>query len=561
MIKSRLQYRILISVSLITLIGLSTLAVYINYTHQKEITKQNQKALTNVLVSSNLAIKTLMHSGYADIGNVLNESFEEISEVMDVQVARLDGIKAFENNVTINKVNNELGYERFERHKHEKFNQILNLSDQKMLSLLRSGSIYQEIEITESGERFQTLIYPIPQEASCTRCHTKDSDYGGWIKLRTSLANMDESIIKSRWVSVIILLVTLILILIIVHQYVVRIILPPVLKLSRVITNITGHNLTETIDLVSHVEFSRIATIFNLMVKKLATAYADLRSEKEKLSTLILDAREGIVVTDQFNNIILVNEAACNLLDKSSKRIIRNGLPGLFDEIQCPIDTIIEGETGDVQPRNIPYRQQMLQAQVAQVMTKEGQSVGSAAIFKDVTEETRLKEELNRLARTDGLTGLYNRRHFDETAKAELARAARYQHPVSLLIFDIDHFKHVNDTYGHDKGDIVIKAIADIGKSLTREFDLMCRYGGEEYVILLPNTDLKTAFDFSEQLRKEVEAWSFEELKVTISIGISGSPPKELTSSDDLIKAADNQLYIAKDSGRNQVQCEWQVAK
>lgn len=559
MIKSQLHFRLLISVSLITLLGLSTLAIFVNYTHQKDITEQNQKALTNVLISSDLAIKTLMHSGYADIGTVLHESFKDISEIMDVQVARLDGYKAFENNETIQQVNKILGYERFERHKDESFNQILNLSQQKMSELLQLKTIYQSIDTTEKGERFQTLIYPIPQEATCTRCHGSDSDYRGWIKLRTSLANMDSAIIKSRWISAVIVLVTLMLIIMIVHQYVRRVILPPVLKLSSAISNITGQNQTESINLVSHVEFTRIADIFNLMIEKLATAYSDLTSEKEKLSTLILDAREGIVVTDQLNKVILVNDAACLLLNKSSNKIIEQGIAGLFDEIRCPVDTIVEGDIGDIKPRNIPYRQQILQAQVAQVLTKDGQQVGVAAIFKDVTEETKLKDELNRLARTDGLTGLFNRRHFDETAKTEIARAARYQHPVSLVMFDIDHFKRVNDTYGHDKGDMVIKAVADIGKSITREFDLMCRYGGEEYVILLPNTDLQTAFDFSEALRKKVEAWSFEELHVTISIGIAGSPPNPLTSADDLIKAADEQLYVAKNSGRNQVQCQWEI--
>lgn len=562
MFESRLHYKILVSVGLITTLGLATLASYISFVHQRELVEQNSRALTNVLDSSDLAIRTLMHSGYADIGNVLSESLDNISDIMDIKVAKLDGTSAFENNVTINNVNEKLGYERFETRKEEKVTQALNLTNNELIKILQRASIYEVIEEDKTGERFQTLIYPIKGGDRCLRCHQSNARFRGFIKLKTSLNDMDKSIIKSRWMTAGILVLTVILILFIVHSYVKKVILPPVLKLSSVISNITGQNLTETIDLVSHVEFSKIANIFNLMVQKLSTAYSDLTIEKDKLSTLILDAREGIVVTDQFNKVILVNNAACVLLDKSKEKITSQGLLGLFDEVTCPVDTIYEGQVGDIEPRNIPYRQKTFQAQVAQVLTQSGESAGSAAIFKDITEETKLKEELNRLARTDGLTGLFNRRHFDETAKAELARAARYSHPISLLMFDIDHFKHVNDKWGHDVGDVVIKAVANVAKELTREFDLMCRYGGEEFVVLMPNTDLNTSYKFAEKLRLAAEAWQQDDLpdlKITISIGVSGTPPNPPSTSDELIKYADKQLYKAKNNGRNQVQCQWKL--
>jgi diguanylate cyclase (GGDEF)-like protein len=169
-------------------------------------------------------------------------------------------------------------------------------------------------------------------------------------------------------------------------------------------------------------------------------------------------------------------------------------------------------------------------------------------------ELERHAHELERLATTDDLTGLCNRRHFLALAEAERRRHLRDQRPLALLIFDIDHFKSVNDRFGHDAGDAVIRHVADVCRGEIGGFGILARVGGEEFVMLLPETTGKQALMRAEAMRQRLEAHAFEvdgvRVKVTVSIGVSEAP----TSTDgigDLMKRADQALYQAKRDGRN----------
>jgi diguanylate cyclase (GGDEF)-like protein len=167
-------------------------------------------------------------------------------------------------------------------------------------------------------------------------------------------------------------------------------------------------------------------------------------------------------------------------------------------------------------------------------------------------------ERLRELATKDGLTGLFNYRYFQESLDREISRTLRYKSPLALILIDIDHFKKVNDTYGHPVGDIVIKVIGTMMKKAVRESDMVARYGGEEFAAILPETDLKGAAILAERLRRAVEARDItagdKVIKVTISAGICAY---NLSSGDggktDLINAADKGLYHAKESGRNKI--------
>jgi diguanylate cyclase (GGDEF)-like protein len=163
-------------------------------------------------------------------------------------------------------------------------------------------------------------------------------------------------------------------------------------------------------------------------------------------------------------------------------------------------------------------------------------------------------EEIYRLTTVDGLTQVYNKRYLLETLDREISRAHRYGRPLSLIMFDIDHFKKINDTYGHLAGDHVLKEMASAIKSRIRREDIMGRYGGEEFVIALPEIDNYNALIFAEKIRRLVEKhdFIFEDVRipVTISIGIS-TAWDELENPEDFIKEADANLYRAKNSGRN----------
>lgn len=173
-------------------------------------------------------------------------------------------------------------------------------------------------------------------------------------------------------------------------------------------------------------------------------------------------------------------------------------------------------------------------------------------------ENANLFKKTEMLANTDGLTKLYTRRYMENFLDTELEKSRRYNHPLSVIISDIDHFKKFNDTYGHQIGDFVLEETARVLKNAVRNVDLPVRYGGEEFFAVLPETDYKGAFVFAERYRKLVEAKEYNDaktghkLKVTISIGVASFPlhTKEKT---ELIKKADSALYMAKEQGRNRV--------
>jgi len=176
----------------------------------------------------------------------------------------------------------------------------------------------------------------------------------------------------------------------------------------------------------------------------------------------------------------------------------------------------------------------------------------NAFLFQKLYRE---KAKLEKLAITDYLTGIYNIRYFYSRLEEEFSRAERYQMPLSCIMLDIDHFKKINDSYGHRIGDFILREFAQIVKRYTRKSDLLARYGGEEFILLLPQTSLKGALIEARRLQKVVREIRFRQLRegrgITVSFGISCFPDKGVKKSDDLINFADNALYKAKEKGRD----------
>jgi diguanylate cyclase (GGDEF)-like protein len=179
---------------------------------------------------------------------------------------------------------------------------------------------------------------------------------------------------------------------------------------------------------------------------------------------------------------------------------------------------------------------------------------GRMLIYSDITDIVKNAQELEQLATIDGMTGIYNRRHFLALADREWERASRYRRPVSLLMIDIDLFKAINDRFGHQAGDKVIRHVADLARGCKRDTDIIARIGGEEFALLLPETGLLQAQVVAERLRREVADGPLAELahSTTISIGVA-SADDALMGIADLMKRADDALYRAKRSGRNKV--------
>lgn len=169
--------------------------------------------------------------------------------------------------------------------------------------------------------------------------------------------------------------------------------------------------------------------------------------------------------------------------------------------------------------------------------------------------EALFHEEIYRMTIVDGLTQIHNKRYFIEFLDREMARCARYDRPLSLILFDIDYFKRINDTHGHLAGDFVLKRLAEFVSKHIRKEEAFARYGGEEFAVIMPETPGPRARIFAEKIRRMVESTPFEyegqNISVTCSLGIAEMGPHRSTSG--FVAAADANLYAAKDAGRNQV--------
>ena len=193
-------------------------------------------------------------------------------------------------------------------------------------------------------------------------------------------------------------------------------------------------------------------------------------------------------------------------------------------------------------------------------VTENGEFIGLLSAMNFFEYYKDVEEHLSNLAIHDGLTGIYNRRYFDETLAREWKRTMREKAPLSLIMLDIDYFKKYNDTYGHQAGDECLRQVATtISGALRRPADMAARYGGEEFVVVLPNFKLENSAKFGETIRAKIEALKMEHKQsdanpfITVSLGIASVVPSSISSYEELVGAADKALYSAKNKGRNRV--------
>jgi diguanylate cyclase (GGDEF)-like protein len=195
-----------------------------------------------------------------------------------------------------------------------------------------------------------------------------------------------------------------------------------------------------------------------------------------------------------------------------------------------------------------------LEARVRSLLRIKRLQQDLAAREKELSE---MNDKLLHISLTDGLTGVDNRRALEQRLHEMFEHSLRLHEPISVVMCDIDHFKKVNDTYGHAAGDEVLKQFAHILSEEAREIDRVGRYGGEEFLLLLPGTVLDAAVTFSERLRQRVDAHTFSyeggTLKRTVSFGVASWPHPRIRGREGMLKAADDALYVAKETGRNRV--------
>lgn len=279
-------------------------------------------------------------------------------------------------------------------------------------------------------------------------------------------------------------------------------------------------------------------------------------------------AEDAVVIIDSQHRIVLFNKGAEAMFGYGEKEVLGHRLDVLMPErFQLQHDTMIEEfGAGSLDTRHMGRRNRQIYGRRKDgnefVASSQIMRLGDknkryyAAIFRDISQSKKTEEELLRLAATDPLTGACNRREFALIAEREALRAHRYHHALSLLMLDLDHFKKLNDSYGHTAGDKVLQRLTTLCVNTLRNVDFFGRWGGEEFVALLPETDIEGASIIAERLRKIISenVLTFNDHKITftVSIGIAQFKDGENTV-DAPLSRADSAIYDAKKAGRNRI--------
>ncbi|HIJ83136.1 MAG TPA: diguanylate cyclase, partial [Magnetococcales bacterium] len=523
---------------------------------RKTILMQNDLARTEQTQGVVNGLKAIMIPGFASVAQAYAEQLRKVPGMVDFHIMRLDGREAFLDNETIEDVNWRRGREVFPlRHEQIQGRQILVGNDPNLRRALEGREAVYYQEHGDDNEILQSILIPIANERECHLCHGDGQPLRGVVKLTTSLAHVEKAIADARFRAGELLIVSLGLLLVMMYVLIRKTVVGPINLVDSAMGRVSAGNLSLHVPVLGNDELGRMAQNFNIMVDRLLQTYNGLHVEQNKLSTIILSAQEGIIVTDALENVVLVNPAAERLLGKSTQQIIEGGFVHFMDDSDYVRQLI---ETGGVNmPDMVVYNQSMLSIHAARISTSSGEIIGSAAMIRDVTEQKKLEKKLTDMSYTDKLTGLFNRRRMEEIINTEFERAVRYGVPLSFMLLDVDHFKKFNDRYGHDMGDRILQAVGQCMLHFFRKLDAPCRYGGEEFCVILTSTPSEIhdqgPFLLADKFRKAIEAMVTEGLKVTVSVGVAVMIHREYADVASMIKAADKALYQAKNAGRNQV--------
>lgn len=314
------------------------------------------------------------------------------------------------------------------------------------------------------------------------------------------------------------------------------------------------------------------------------------KQEEEKLryiSLIMAKLSSAVIVTDAQLQITQWNKAAEDLygwqegeaLGRPIDEVCRTEFMGEGGREEAQKKLLAEKKwRGELKQRRRDGSELWVDASVALIEDEQGIFIGGVTINHDITERKMAEEELRRAkeaieeinetlqsafereqiaSRTDSLTGVFNRRYFFELIEYEFAASRRYRRPLSIVMFDIDLFKRINDTYGHQVGDEVLRHVARVVRNQLRESDVLSRYGGDEFVLLLPNSDEREAAAVLRRIHRKIRSSKYlvegkSPIDVTISAGIASWQPG-MESPTQLIRSADEALYSAKGAGRNRM--------
>jgi diguanylate cyclase (GGDEF)-like protein/PAS domain S-box-containing protein len=278
-------------------------------------------------------------------------------------------------------------------------------------------------------------------------------------------------------------------------------------------------------------------------------------------------ARDTVV--EHLKDAVLVFDTSLRLIDFNLSAIrlfptIKNDMIGLpASEVFSRNDSLLTQITSDIEENEIDLdlkdeksgNQRHYRSSLSSICCRNGQKLGKVLIISDITTQINLLRRMEWLATTDELTELNNRRSLFQQATMEMERARRYGRPISFILMDLDHFKRINDSYGHAAGDEALRETARRIRTSIRDTDIAGRYGGEEFAICLPESPQDTAVKFAERLRSLIADSKFsygkKQFSLTASFGIIGRDKIDEETLEELFAKADKALYLAKEKGRN----------
>lgn len=544
--------KLTLAICAVIALGFGSIVYFYAKQQEKNILLQNERAIQQVLNSVSEGLQTVMITGSADVAELYADKLKGIKDIDDFRIVRTNGLEAFRDNETIRMVNEHRGEADFELRRKEETNRIFAADDAKLVSAIRTQQFVYYYDTRHDDEHL-TFLLPIKNVRKCHRCHGKEREVLGVLEFRSSLDTVRHEVRQTWAQSILVLVVALAGVLLVAAAVLRRYIVHPIEVVSLAMARVAAGDLSQNIPVMGRDELSLMALAFNKMTEELRGRYAGFNSEHNKLETILMGTDEGIVVTDGAGAVILVNPAAEALLDKPAARIVEEGFLRLLDDpqrMECSLEHAGVAGANDV----FLFHQRFLAVYASTLQRADGRMLGHAAIIRDMTQEKRLEQLLRELSNTDALTGLANRRALDETLAREFGLAQEQGRELALLMFDVDHFKKFNDSYGHDQGDRVLKAFAVTTRSYVREvLDTVCRYGGEEFMVIARETSQEGGQILAERIREGIEAMVVDGLRVTASIGVAGIRETGASTPGELIERADAALYEAKRSGRNRV--------
>ncbi|MBF8272765.1 MAG: diguanylate cyclase with PAS/PAC sensor [Magnetococcales bacterium] len=534
--------KVLILTILVTFINDCGMVIFYARQQEESILEDHHQSLRKLTESIAKGLEALMIDGYADVARNYVEMIKTLPYLDNFYILRTNGMEAFLDNETIDRVNRRLGEEEFLPRELEIKRRKLAENDPLLRQMLESRRSIS-YETGEGKEAVLTLIVPILNGERCRKCHGSEFAVRGVVTISTSLKTVRQEIAKTRLRAIVILFIVLVggsgLIYLLLRYSIVK----PIRFLSDSMERVAHGDYHSEVPVKGGDELARIARTFNEMTQQIRLSQAEQIKEKNKLTSIINGAMEGIIVTDAEDRIMIVNPLAEKLLGKSRRQIVQDGFSQAFDDPDL-LRKAIRPHTEESPPQIVIYKRRTLQVSLTTIHNEREEKLGSTAMIRDITEEKRLEDKLRAMAYTDMLTGLNNRRWLHEILGKEFKRVRRHEGRLALLCYGIVDYENFCRNYGQGMGNSAVMRVGSASLDAFRESDHCCREEDATFCLIMPETNADGAIEAAQRLQKQAQETP-EGIPFTIRFGVAAYPDNLTYNPEELWRLARKALAEA----------------